>query len=99
MSYNSKICCLEEAKFRNYSSCHEPAKYRARATLSTGREFVLYLCPVHMLHAWELAQVLMERGFGNLEAEDDLRLECISFHQLNAFRRSTSHKKPSTWAA
>jgi len=52
-----------------------------------------------MPNAWELAQVLMERRFENIAAEDDLRLECISFHQINTFRRSTSLKKLSSWAA
>jgi hypothetical protein len=99
MSRNDKICALSLARFRNYSSCHESAEYRARATLNTGREFVLYLCPVHMPHAWELAQVLMERRFANAEAEHDLRLECISFHQLNPVRRLTLRKKLGTWVA
>jgi hypothetical protein len=52
-----------------------------------------------MPHAWELAQVLMERRFANAEAEHDLRIKCISFHELNTIRRLTPRKKLGTWAA
>ena len=52
-----------------------------------------------MPHAWELAQVLMERRFTSVEAEDDLRLECVSFHQINTFRKPTSLNKVCARAA
>jgi hypothetical protein len=92
MLRKQKICTLSQAKFRNYSPCEEAAEYRLRATVSNGQEFVLYLCCSHMPHAWELAQVLMDRRFADSGAKYDLRLECISFHQLTPSPRLIHHK-------
>jgi len=83
MSRSNKICSLAQARFRNYARCHEPAEYRVRATLSTGREFLIYLCQSHMSHAWALAEALLER---RIDGDPDARLECISFHQLKQAR-------------
>jgi len=100
MSRKDRICSLSQDKFRNYSFCEEPAEYRARATLNDGRECLLYLCPVHMPHAWELAQVLMERRFEDGEAgSDKVRLECVSFHQINPSQTFIRRNNLGRWAA
>jgi len=100
MLRKNRLCSLSQAKFRNYSPCEEPAEYRARATLNDGREFLLYLCPAHMPNAWELAQALVERRFESSEAgSDKVRLECISFHQINPSQTSIRRNNLSSWAA
>jgi hypothetical protein len=99
MIYKQKICSLSQARFRNYSPCEEPAEYRARATLNNGREVHLYLCPIHMPHAWELAQALIDRGVEGNEADKDGVLECISFHQLKASQKSVRRQSLARLAA
>jgi hypothetical protein len=100
MIYKQKICSLSQARFRNYSPCEEPAEYRARATLNNGREVHLYLCPIHMPHAWELAQALIDRAVeGNEADEESVRLECISFYQLKGSQKSVRRQSVARLAA
>lgn len=95
-SRKQKMCSLAEARFRNYSRCDEPADYRVRATLNTGREFLIYLCQSHMSQAWALSEALLERKG---DGDPDARLECISFHQLKRAPRLRLYKSAANRAA